>query len=51
MAVRITMSISFSRTISPEAAWDTLSTVARSRCSTGVAMVAVGPGAGSSLRR
>jgi len=36
MAVRMSVSISFSRTISPATACDTLMTVARSRCSTGV---------------
>jgi len=48
MAVRMTISISLSSTISPEAACDTLITVARSRRSTGVEIVVVGPGAGSS---
>ena len=45
MAVRISMSSIFSSTISPDTACDTLITVARSRCSTGVPIVLVGPGA------
>ena len=51
IAVRMSVSISFSRTISPETACETLITVARSRCSTGVPIVLVGPGAGSSVLR
>ena len=46
IAVRISVSISFSSTISPETVCDTLITVARSRRSTGVAIVFVGPGDG-----
>ena len=48
IAVRMSVSISLSRTISPETACDTLITVARSRCSTGAPIVLVGAGAGSS---
>ena len=40
----MSVSISFSRTISPETACDTLITVARSRCSTGAPIVLVGAG-------
>ncbi len=47
-AMRISVSISFSKTISPETACETLITVAKSRCSTGVPMVLVRPGTGSS---
>ena len=39
MAARMSLSISFSRTISPETACETLITVARSRCSTGAAIM------------
>ena len=45
IAVRMSVSISFSRTISPDTACETLITVARSRCSTGAPIVPVGPGA------
>ncbi|MNN36051.1 hypothetical protein D3C81_1499260 [compost metagenome] len=51
MAVRRIMSISFSSTISPEAACVTLITVARSSWSTGVAIVFVAPGVAASARR
>ena len=40
----MSVSISFSSTISPETACDTLITVARSRCSTGVPIVLAGAG-------
>ena len=43
MAARISLSISFSRAISPETACDTLITVARSRSSTGATIVLVDP--------
>ena len=45
IAVRMSVSISLSSTISPETACDTLITVARSRCSTGAPIVPVGAGA------
>src|SRR5207247_973606 len=45
--MRIRVSISFSRTISPDTAWETLITVARSRFSTGAPIVVVGPCTGS----
>ena len=51
IAVRMSVSISFSKTISPDTACETLITVARSRCSTGAPIVLVGPGAGSSSLR
>ena len=44
IAVRMSVSISFSKTISPETACETLITVARSRCSTGATIVLVGSG-------
>ena len=44
IAMRMSVSISFSRTISPETACDTLITVARSSCSTGAPIVLVGRG-------
>src|SRR5271166_6299371 len=51
IAVRMSVSISFSSTISPETACDMMITVARSRCSTGAPIVPVGAEAGpSSLR-
>ena len=51
IAIRISDWISFSRTISPDTACETLITVARSRCSTGAPIVLVGPATGfSSLR-
>src|SRR5262245_46781581 len=51
IAVRISVSISFSKTISPDTACETLITVARSRCSTGAPIVLVGAGTGSSSLR
>src|SRR5262249_38133807 len=48
IADRRSLSMSFSRTISPETACDILITVARSSCSTGASNVPVGPGARSS---
>ena len=38
----MSVSINFSRTISPETAWDTFTTVVRSRCSTWARIVVVG---------
>jgi hypothetical protein len=51
IAVRISVWMSFSTTISPETACDTLSTVARSRDSIGAPIVLANPIAGASSLR